>query len=143
MQDDSIWDGRLIEALNRHDDERFINFLDPAMASAGFNIDRRVQYGRTLLAIACRNGATRCARVLLEKGADPNITNYNGTSPLMYAKTAVFASGDLSLLEVLLSYGARVQHTDKYGKNAAQYTKERADLILSFFESKGLIASEA
>jgi len=140
MRNHADWETEVLTALAEHDVEAFETCLNQGMGMAGFDVDRKLNNGRTLLAAACRHGATDCVRLLLEAGSDPNITNDRGTSPLMYAKTAAFASGDLALLDLLLSYGADLHHTDKYSKNAAQYTKERANLVLSFFESKGLRA---
>jgi ankyrin repeat protein len=139
MFDQSDLNKKLLASLVERNIENFATLLSQAMQAPEFNINRKVQHGRTLLSIACRHGATDCVRLLLEKGSDPNIVNDTGTSPLMYAKTAVFASGNLNLLDLLLSYGAELHHTDKHGKDAAQYTKERAGLILSYFESRGLV----
>ena len=54
--------------------------------------------------LAAKNGDKNIVKLLLQHGADPNITDINGSSPLHWAAQASF--GDI--VELLLEQGAEV-----------------------------------
>lgn len=83
---------------------------------------------------ACWRGDHCEVQRLLSRGADVNAQNENGTTPLMYAKTYAFSSGDTRIMSLLIECGAKLSLQDKAGKTAADYTRERAELILSKLE---------
>ncbi|MDH1657963.1 ankyrin repeat domain-containing protein [Pseudomonas mosselii] len=85
---------------------------------------------RTPLMEACWRGDIEEARQLIKDGADVNARNKNGTTPLMYAKTYAFSTGNITLIELLLKNGADIDARDNAGKTAADYTIERCALIL-------------
>jgi ankyrin repeat protein len=91
--------------------------------------------GRTPLMEACRRGDLEAVRALIAEGADVNSANQNGTTPLMYAKTAAFGSGDLRIMEALIAAGADVAARDGFGKTAQDYTIERAALVTAFLKA--------
>ena len=68
--------------------------------------------------------------MLLERGANPNASGNNGTTTLMYAKTALQdgAFNDRSLIMTLIEAGADLYRTDFFGKNIFYYL-EKADSI--------------
>jgi ankyrin repeat protein len=86
--------------------------------------------GRTPLMEACWRGDAETVLRLIEEGADINAQNSKGTTPLMYAKTYAFSAGDTRIMNILLEYGADPLMKDNAGKTAADYTRERASLIL-------------
>jgi ankyrin repeat protein len=71
---------------------------------------------------------------LLMQGADPNKTNANGTTPLMFAKTAAFTYGDCEGMRILLEAGADKNARDKSGLTALEYTVRNAGMVREFLE---------
>lgn len=90
--------------------------------------------GRTPLMEACWRGDYEEVSRLIIAGESVNAQNNNGTTPLMYAKTFAFGSGDPRILKLLLRSGADPSLRDRAGKTAADYTRERASLVLSVLE---------
>ncbi|KAF2828811.1 ankyrin, partial [Ophiobolus disseminans] len=56
----------------------------------------------TPLTWGSEQGSTECVKILLEAGADPNETEYDGWPPLHWAAR----NGHLDVLLLLLQYGA-------------------------------------
>jgi len=92
--------------------------------------------GRTLLMLAARAGKRDLVAWLLERGADPNAGNINGTTALMYAKTQTFASGNTDVMDLLIENGADINQTDSKGLTALDYVKMRATQLINYFESR-------
>ena len=78
------------------------------------------------------------AAALLERGANPNATGRNGTTVLMYAKTALMGqtSPDLTFLEALITAGAEASRCDCYGKTVAAYV-QNDPVLLDYFTQHG------
>ena len=70
-----------------------------------------------LIRAAYAGDAALCQR-LLGSGADPNKSNMNGTTPLMYA-----CSGQEPdrVVKVLLEYGADPKKLDRFGRDLKKY----------------------
>ena len=109
------------------------------LAKAGANLNARLENGKSelgrftftgstpfLLAAQAADGAL--VKLLVELGADPNITNSDGTTPLL-AASGVGALGDgdesagteeetIATIEYLLSIGADVNAVDSNGETA-------------------------
>ena len=109
--------------------QRFI-----AACDAGFLDLVSVLGGKTGLMAAASRNHTSVMRFLLEQGADPNRRNANGTTPLMFAKTAAFAYGDCTGMQVLIDAGADRNARDKAGLTALEYTVQRAGMVRDFLE---------
>lgn len=105
--------------------------------ATGTPVDARNAYGWTGLIASAADGHDDVLEALLKAGADPNLSNKNGTTPLMYAKTRAFGSGRLKAMTLLIAYGADINATDKAGKTALDYTRERASLVEQFFRDNG------
>ena len=75
-------------------------------------IERRTQQGWTPLIVAAFNQQHEVVKTLLARKADPNACGRNGTTPLMYAKTAI-QNGKCDardLILTLLEAGADVNY---------------------------------
>lgn len=92
--------------------------------------------GWTPLMCACRTRNHALVKAMLDAGADPNRTNATGTTPLMFAKTVAFASGDLSIMDLLIDAGAVASATDKHGLTARQYTEQRSAMVAAYLKEK-------
>lgn len=79
--------------------------------------------GSTALHVAVDNAHTTVVRMLLDVGINPNATDaVAGWTPLMRLAAYV---GDPELAEVLISYGADVNHQDDNGKTALMVSSTR------------------
>ncbi len=88
----------------------------------------------TRLMTACRDGNLPIVISEIDSGADVNSCNKNGTTPLMYAKTAAFGNGDLQIMKILIQAGARVEIKDNNGKNALEYAIDNSTKIIDFLK---------
>ncbi len=77
--------------------------------------------GWTALIISAYNGFYDLARILIERGADVNKPNQNGTTPLMYAKDNAIKTGDCKIFNLLISYKADITQSDRFGKTLTDY----------------------
>jgi ankyrin repeat protein len=76
------------------------------LVTHGANVSIRSKRGESALADAARRGDLEAARLLLDKGADVNIVDYRGYTPLILA--AQFDRDSPELVRLLLSRGADV-----------------------------------
>lgn len=106
-----------------------------ALAARMADIDVADKSGRTGLMAAAARNRTDIMCFLLEMGADANKANMNGTTPLMFAKTAAFAYGDCGGMKILLDAGANRDARDRNGLTALEYVIERAELVRNFLET--------
>ena len=86
------------------------------------NLDSRDGLDRTPLHIAAENGHTAVARFLIENGADVNLTDRNGNTPLIFT---VHKTGDLETIQHLLEHGAAVNAQNRTGETALMYAAWR------------------
>ncbi|XP_053702031.1 ankyrin repeat and SOCS box protein 2b isoform X1 [Synchiropus splendidus] len=78
--------------------------LKSLLAAQPSSVDKRTLQEQTPLLLAVSCGHLSCARVLLEAGADPDISNKNKETPLYKA----CASENADMVDLLLSFGASV-----------------------------------
>jgi phosphoribosylglycinamide formyltransferase-1 len=95
-------------------------------------ISCRSPEGWTPLIVAAFHQRRQMVSLLLDHGADPNEAGTNGTTPLMYGKTALLhsESADYELLEVLLKAGADLRRQDRHGKDIFDYVSAAGDARL-------------
>lgn len=88
------------------------------------NIESRDEYGSTPLLNAVRRGYEPMVQFLLQEGAESNISDGNGLSPIHYA---IRLENGISLCELLRQKGVNFQHQDNLG-NTALHTSIEYDL---------------
>jgi ankyrin repeat protein len=86
------------------------------------------EFGWTPLVIASFNQNIEMMEFLINKGANVNYYNQNGTSVLMYAKTKLlFTKPPYNSIDLLISNGASILHKDK----------KRNWTIIDYIENEG------
>lgn len=91
-----------------------------ALLDAGVDVNTANRYGATALTFACDKGHTEVVRVLLERGADPNVTDtFYSQTPLGWAA----GHGHFEIAAMLIEHGASGGEADTL-MNAAQAGSE-------------------
>jgi methionyl-tRNA formyltransferase len=95
-------------------------------------IEFRSPEGWTPLIVAAFHQHSHLVSFLLERGADPNAAGRNGTTPLMYGKTALLHSEtpDWQLLAILIDGGADLRCVDRHGHDIFHYVAAAGDTRL-------------
>lgn len=119
---------KLIEFCEKNNYEGVSSIIDYVP-----NLNRLNIHGWSPLIIASYNGSREVVEILLEKGADPNIPNLNGTTPLMFAKNSYLKNHDFGILKSLLKSGAILEVKDVYGKTIFDYTND--EKLLQFLNN--------
>lgn len=104
--------------------------LAQALINNGASVDHKNQTGWTLLLYAVKEGNNELALTLLGAGADPNITDPNGDTPLMLVQ-------DSKLAEELIHKGAEVNHqlTDGWSVLHSAVSNNLTEVALSLLEA--------
>jgi ankyrin repeat protein len=102
-------------------------------------LEHRTPEGWTPLIVAAFRQQKEVVAELLDRGADPNATGKNGTTVLMYAKTAILKgeTKGMDLLDLLIARGADSSRQDKFGRAVLDYVKDSKDLTRYFTEQAG------
>jgi hypothetical protein len=94
-------------------------------------VDGRADCGDTALVWGSEMGSTESVRLLLQAGADPNIVEYDGWSPLHWAAT----NGHVKICRLLLEHGACVDALDSRWATPGDWAIDRGqDLALAEIE---------
>jgi hypothetical protein len=123
---DKIW--AQIEGLYNSSTEQFAGISTLMSATANNDIDgvrffskagpsvinQRNKGGATSLHIACREGNFEIAKILIDNGANVNVVDNEGWSPLMRASLA----GKEDIVEILLKGGAKAQLLNSLNESA-------------------------
>ena len=103
-----------------------------ANANANANINHQMINGWTPLHQATINSHISTVRYLLRKGANPNIADIDGHTPIFTA--IIFPhNNDIitrQLINILRTYGANLEHRDKRGRTILHFAVERNSLNL-------------
>lgn len=97
---------------------------DDAAALDRRHIDTSDAMGWTPLIRACYAGDRDLCQRLLDAGADPNVANRNGTTPLMYAYSGADPENGKAVASMLLASGADPERRDQFGRNLRDYHPE-------------------
>lgn len=96
------------------------------------NINHNQNNGTALMAAVFRNRLA-VAELLLQRGANPNLSDANGTTPLHYAVIAQ----NKELIALLIEYKAEKYTMDNKGKSAFDYAlMSKNNEIISIFDKK-------
>jgi ankyrin repeat protein len=95
--------------------EHLINAITPAHVR--FNITTRNDRGHTALAIACLDEEADIAKLLLDCGSQPNISEYNNEGKVISLVPRLVRSPTAReyILPLLIKYGLRLNATDDLG----------------------------
>ena len=88
----------------------------------------RGQYGRTILHHACLRNDVEFVENLLNLGADPNVQDNDGATPLMSALRCHGSDTDMDLLSLLLSQDWEPDLKDNIGRTALHYSDNCDDI---------------
>ena len=113
----AVWTDDIAVLSNTHTD---VNIKDPL--------------GRTPLHIAVERGYGDIAMFLVENGAEVNITDANGNTPLIFI---IHKTGDLQITRRLLEKGAVVNAQNRTGETALMYAAWRghSDIVQLLLEN--------
>lgn len=81
-------------------------------------------HGWTPLIVAAYFNSYEVVKFLVEHGANINITNYNGTTVIMYAKNGSMTTGGFQTIDYLLENGADPNKKDYMDKDLFDYIDE-------------------
>jgi hypothetical protein len=101
---------QFIEAIKKQDGTKVMQILTDTNGSIINAKDRATQEGA--LHIVVRQGDGTWLRYLIQKGANPNIQDGRGNTPLMLAVEAGYTEG----VQILLRYGANVNLGNSSGE---------------------------
>ena len=87
----------------------------PSLIQAHSDVNHQDDDGWTALHFAAQNRHLKIVDLLLKSGANPNLTNSHGNSPLFPA--VMNARGNFDIICLLLSAGANPTHKNNHGKS--------------------------
>jgi ankyrin repeat protein len=102
-------------------------------------VNQKNKGGATALHIACREGNSEIVNILLQNGANPNIQDNEGWSPLMRASIA----GSPQIIDMLLSKGAKANLLNQQNESAIVHaTMSRCTECINLIIEKSNLAKE-
>lgn len=113
-----------------------INKLDELFHNE-YNLSDKNKFGWDALIVASYYEQFDFVKRLLQYGADPNVSNNNETSALMYSMTAATKSNNLKIMDLLINEGADVYHKDYKGNSIYYYAKKLGnELVIDYIGNK-------
>lgn len=106
-----------------------------AALDSGLDVDHVDTDGMTLLFVASHYGRTDCVRLLLERGANPNLVNRHGNGPLWEATREASQNHnparekfDVEVVRLLLEGGADPAHLNRAGRGPSGWASLSEEL---------------
>lgn len=123
---DEYYEFNSLEELNKTDNRTKNTYLHDAihkndllavksLIDFGIDIDKKDKYGRTPLHIATFLGIKKIVELLLSNGAQVNIKDNNGCTPLNRVNYDHFSNVNVDILKLLLEHGSDPNIEDNYG----------------------------
>lgn len=106
-------------AIYRHESD----LIKPLLAKGAY-VNHVYEDGWTLLTKAVKNGDKKSAHTLLANGADVNLPNHRGETPL------ILAAGNFDMTELLLNNSAKVDLQDQQGNTALMRAHDKKTMTL-------------
>jgi len=137
----------LMKALLTHGANPNAQLKSPTLQRAHTPGEGTLAEGSTPLMRAAKNGDAAAMRLLLDHGADPGITQKNGTTALMlaagygrglgvFAKDYATESELLETVKILVAHGASVNAANGSGQTAMHFAAQASDdIVRSLFEN--------
>jgi len=109
---------KFFQAINISDDEAVQELIDQGadVNAVSNNIDDPYNKDLTPLLVAIRGRSIHIAKILIEAGADVNLTGKRGLPPIHMA----FIHNQRDILEILLEHGANENSKDRRGRTLWQ-----------------------
>lgn len=114
---------KLIKQINTAIRESDIGFIQKLIAT-GFDVNQKLENGETLLWIAAEFGNEAVTRFLIEHGADVNVKNELGMTPLFEC----WANEQVA--EILIEHGANVNERSNDKKTPLHFANSGLDEVL-------------
>ena len=99
------------------------NELNELLKKVNLDLEMKTKEGWNALIISIYHNSYECVKILLNRNANINASNYNGTTVLMYAKENALQTANTKLLDLVLEKGANADHKDVYGKSVLDWLK--------------------
>ncbi|MDD9899402.1 MAG: ankyrin repeat domain-containing protein [Alphaproteobacteria bacterium] len=103
---------------------------------SGVDVNETTRRGLTALALAVKNNHTEIAKMLLSRGANPNVRCNDLTAATVLIRAV--QKGNLDIVKALLDHGASIELDNKIGINALKAAKDskRKDILKLVEETK-------
>lgn len=102
--------------------ENDIDAMEKLLSQDSSILNMQNKDGRTALLIVTDAGNVKAVRFLLEKGANPNIKNNDGNSPLLKAVDLPLDKNALEIVQLLIDNNADLTAEDKYERTPYERT---------------------
>lgn len=108
------------------------NRIAALLLKHGANVNATTNHGETVLHGAALTNNVGLVQFLLKKGADSNIQQSQGITPLHFALSA--GENRLEVVRLLLSHGADLNVTDENGRTPKDYAEDYHPKLLELLE---------
>lgn len=95
----------------------------PALLDGGVDVNGRTRNGSYAFNHAAVENKVDVMWILLDRGADPNVQNSQGDTPLICATK--YAGGKATTVKLLVEAGTDLTVRDNKGKTALEYAKAK------------------